>query len=295
MLFADLETYLSELFYLPVTLRDSPRSWLAMKVASKSLRTLLLATVVGVASSFQLSFPQATLDSADVYRHPLPSPSYLEPTLNIELPFFQSSGKGLNVEQLIAAQNGSFARITHRDIPEASLRIKRHAPRSEKTNLKEDELDDQAFCDDTVASWTGYIDTVDGKSLFFFFFESRSSPEDDPLLLWTNGGPGASGALGLFMELGPCRVPYPEVRSGPPINRTDYFQYSWNARANVIFIEQPASEKHSGVGFSYRRFGPPVTTTDEAGVDVYHFLRIFLSAFDRFRTNDFHLSGESYG
>ncbi|CAO1619409.1 unnamed protein product [Parajaminaea phylloscopi] len=225
--------------------------------------------------------------------------SYLEPTITIELPLKAASsrllGTTLSIEQLIAAQNGSFARLVHQDFPGAGIRIKRHAPRSEKKHLREDQVDDDAFCDPTVASWTGYIDTVDGKSLFFFFFESRNSPSDDPLILWTNGGPGASGALGLFMELGPCRVAYPEKRDGPPINRTDYFAYSWNDRANVIFIEQPASEKHSGVGYSYRRFGTPVSTTAQASVDVYHFLRIFLSAFERFHGNELHLAGESYG
>lgn len=59
------------------------------------------------------------------------------------------------------------------------------------------------------------------KHLFFYFFESRDNPDVDDVILWTNGGtplkiyitvgptfncycvgPGASSALGLFMELG---------------------------------------------------------------------------------------------
>ena len=51
------------------------------------------------------------------------------------------------------------------------------------------------------SSYTGYID-IGAKHLFFYFFESRNDPSTDDVLLWTNGGPGGSSALGLFMELG---------------------------------------------------------------------------------------------
>src|ERR1700761_6333796 len=56
------------------------------------------------------------------------------------------------------------------------------------------------WCDSTVASYAGYIDTTGARHLFFFFFESRNEPDSDPVVLWTNGGPGASSAIGLFME-----------------------------------------------------------------------------------------------
>jgi len=50
-------------------------------------------------------------------------------------------------------------------------------------------------------SYTGYID-VGAKHLFFYFFESRNDPANDDVILWTNGGPGASSSMGLFMENG---------------------------------------------------------------------------------------------
>ena len=50
-------------------------------------------------------------------------------------------------------------------------------------------------------SYTGYID-VEARHLFFYFFESRSDPDKDDVIFWTNGGPGGSSAIGLFMELG---------------------------------------------------------------------------------------------
>jgi carboxypeptidase C (cathepsin A) len=37
-----------------------------------------------------------------------------------------------------------------------------------------------------------YLDVGHGKDLFFYFFESRSKPSEDPVVMWINGGPGAS-------------------------------------------------------------------------------------------------------
>ncbi|KAK0490180.1 serine carboxypeptidase-domain-containing protein [Armillaria luteobubalina] len=62
------------------------------------------------------------------------------------------------------------------------------------------------FCDTTVQAYTGYIDISQTCHLFFYFFESRSDPDRDDVVFWTNGGPGCSSLVGLFMELGPCHV-----------------------------------------------------------------------------------------
>ena len=47
-----------------------------------------------------------------------------------------------------------------------------------------------------------YSDDIEARHLFFYFFESRRDPATDDVVMWTNGGPGSSSALGLFMELG---------------------------------------------------------------------------------------------
>jgi len=119
--------------------------------------------------------------------------------------------------------------------------------------------------------------------LFFYFFESRSDPDKDDVIFWTNGGPGCSSGIGLFMELGPCRVVNAD-------NGTVPLPESWNSNANIFFVDQPI-----GVGFSYADYGEYVSTTEEAAQDIAAFVAIFFAHFSKFQGRGFHMSGESYG
>lgn len=112
------------------------------------------------------------------------------------------------------------------------------------------------------------------------FFESRNDPENDPVILWLNGGPGCSSMLGMFFELGPARMSKDHIPHNNP--------WSWNSNASVIFLEQPVN-----VGFSYGSSG--VTDTIAAGKDAYAMLSLFFHQFPEYAHQDFHLSGESYG
>ncbi|KAF7302811.1 Carboxypeptidase [Mycena kentingensis (nom. inval.)] len=165
---------------------------------------------------------------------------------------------------LSALSATSFTTLTHPAFPKHGVRVKK-----------------SEFCDGTVASYTGYID-IEARHLFFYFFESRSDPAKDDVIFWTNGGPGCSSAIGLFMELGPCRVN--DAEEG-----TVFHPESWNSNANVFFVEQPI-----GVGFSYADYGEYVSTTEEAARDIAAFVAIFFAHF-KFQGRPFHLAGESYG
>ena len=101
------------------------------------------------------------------------------------------------------------------------------------------------------SAYTGYID-VEARHLFFYFFESRRNPDQDDVVFWTNGGPGGSSTVGLFMELGPCRLDSP--------NKTTYNPYSWNEYSNIFFIDQPV-----GVGFSFADHGEYVVSGINSG------------------------------
>ncbi|KAF8361295.1 hypothetical protein PRIPAC_88218, partial [Pristionchus pacificus] len=91
--------------------------------------------------------------------------------------------------------------------------------------------------------YSGYIDVeMDGlqHKVYYVLCEAiRAYPLEAPLVVWLNGGPGASSLLGLLLE------------HGPYILETDgslrYNDFSWNQYSNVVlYIESP-----SFVGFSH--------------------------------------------
>lgn len=76
------------------------------------------------------------------------------------------------------------------------------------------------------------------QTLFFWFFESRDNPAADPLTVWINGGPGVPSTDQAVGSNGPCRV----RGDSETIERNPW---SWNNRANLLYIDQP-----SQTGFS---------------------------------------------
>lgn len=94
-----------------------------------------------------------------------------------------------------------------------------------------------------VNSYSGYIDLAPDQHMFFWFFESRRDPTNDDLTLWLNGGPGSDSLIGLFNELGPCRISSELKDHDNP--------YSWTNVSNMLFLSQPV-----GTGFSYKEIIP---------------------------------------
>ena len=91
----------------------------------------------------------------------------------------------------------------------------------------------------TTDTYSGYLTTTnETKKLHYVFAESESDPQNDPVVIWFNGGPGCS-SMGAFMqENGPIAIDDGE----------DYIKKNpqpWTKRANVLWIESPA-----GVGWS---------------------------------------------
>ena len=88
------------------------------------------------------------------------------------------------------------------------------------------------------------------QSMHYIFFESEGEPAADPLLIWSNGGPGAGSEFGLFTELGPLELSDASLKSAS-YNKTGVpslwrNEYAWTKLANVLIYDSPPP-----VGFSY--------------------------------------------
>ncbi|KAI5073745.1 hypothetical protein GOP47_0011758 [Adiantum capillus-veneris] len=146
---------------------------------------------------------------------------------------------------------------------------------------------------------TGYlpINQTSGSSMFFAYYEAMQnstsvatsadfdvSHEDDPtpILLWLQGGPGCSGMIGNFFELGPWRVGEDQCLHRNPA--------PWNRIFGLLFLDNPV-----GSGFSIAPLIEDIPT-NQAGIarDVYTALQGFYDLFPAFRKRPFYVTGESY-
>ena len=80
-------------------------------------------------------------------------------------------------------------------------------------------------------------------NLFYWLFRNTSLSRP-PLVIWLNGGPGASSEFDVFLENGPLLI----TRNGT--TTSDFIlglrKGSWGDVADVLFLDQPV-----GTGFSY--------------------------------------------
>ena len=129
--------------------------------------------------------------------------------------------------------------------------------------------------------YSGYLNATNDHKLFYWYHEAAvGNPEEKPLVLWLNGGPGCSSLGGMWTELGPFVL-------DKDLNIT-LNPYSFNKVANILFLEQPA-----GVGFSY----PNVPTNDTmTAIDTVEALRYFFQyKHPELIGREFYVMGESYG
>ncbi|KAL2482801.1 Serine carboxypeptidase 24 [Forsythia ovata] len=139
----------------------------------------------------------------------------------------------------------------------------------------------------TFSQFSGYVNVNEkhGRALFYWLTEATSQPENKPLLLWLNGGPGCSSvAYGASEEIGPFRIN--KTGSSLYLNK-----YSWNKVANILFLESPA-----GVGFSYTNTSSNLKDSGDkrTAQDALVFLLKWMSRFPQYKHRDFYIAGESY-
>jgi len=135
----------------------------------------------------------------------------------------------------------------------------------------------------TFKQFSGYIQVSPTRNIHYWYIESSNNPSTDPVVFWTNGGPGCSGLLGLGTEFGPFIFEKDGILSKNP--------NTWNQVANILYVEQPA-----GVGFSYYTDdSDKIVGDDRAAVDNYQLIQEFFRRFPERVTNPFYIASESYG
>lgn len=114
----------------------------------------------------------------------------------------------------------------------------------------------------------------------YFTTAKVSRFEDRPLVIWLQGGPGASGTgYGNFEELGPLDL------------LTKPRNFTWVRNYNVLFIDNPV-----GTGWSYVDNNNLLTKTNrEVAEDLVSFMKEFYKKFPDFEASPLHVFSESYG
>ena len=101
------------------------------------------------------------------------------------------------------------------------------------------------------------IDESTNSNTYFLFSTAQSKRKDAPVILWLNGGPGASSLLGFFDELGPFGIDE-NMKMVPR-------EVSWNRDAHLLALDNPL-----GVGYSFTDSRSRMATNQTTvGADLY--------------------------
>lgn len=130
----------------------------------------------------------------------------------------------------------------------------------------------------------GYTEVRPRAHMFWYLEPCRHCSQlpatSRPLVIWLQGGPGASGVgFGQFTEVGPFGVGWETRRP------------AWTDVADVVFLDQPV-----GTGFSYvDDESLLVTSNDQIAADLVTWFRALLSRYPAFKDQPLHVVCESYG
>ncbi|XP_014252789.1 venom serine carboxypeptidase-like [Cimex lectularius] len=136
---------------------------------------------------------------------------------------------------------------------------------------------------ENVFSYAGYftVNKTHNSNLFFWYFPAEDNLDRAPVVVWLQGGPGASSMYGLFTEHGPLRLINGEVK---------LYEHRWTKFAHMIYIDNPV-----GTGFSFTDKDGYSTDETMVGNNLHEAIRQFFQVFPDLKKNDFFVTGESYG
>ncbi|KAL3530481.1 hypothetical protein ACH5RR_009803 [Cinchona calisaya] len=130
----------------------------------------------------------------------------------------------------------------------------------------------------------GYVEVRPKAHMFWWYYRSPYKVEDAnnpwPVILWLQGGPGASGVgVGNFKEIGPLDLDL------KPRNST------WLQIADLLFVDNPV-----GTGYSYVEERELLVKTDvEVATDLTTFLINFFNENESLQKSPLYVFAESYG
>ncbi len=132
--------------------------------------------------------------------------------------------------------------------------------------------------------YSGYlnIDTVGSKEQMYY--NLTFSPKHDILILWLNGGPGASSFYGYFTENGPYKI----ITNNKKMEVLDY-EFAWSKKFNYLIIDQPI-----GVGYSYPSNNYQIVNQAQTTNELYLALIAFYHKFPHLKTQRLFIAGQSY-
>ena len=156
--------------------------------------------------------------------------------------------------------------------------------------------------------FTGYINVgappsgVGEMYFHYWMVESQNDPANDPVVMWYNGGPGASSLFGLFQEFGPLLLNQDSLET-PEYHQTGVptpvpHDFAWNTNATLICIDSPPP-----IGFSFcTEFGPsgngtscgPWTDKSVFAANHKAHVTLFNEIIPEYKKNPFFMFGESY-
>lgn len=134
----------------------------------------------------------------------------------------------------------------------------------------------------TAPMYAGFVDIAKTSSLFYWMFAAEEAPMQAPLVIWLNGGPGASSLTGALLENGPMRL--------NADGKTAYNEFGWTKEANVAFIDNPV-----GAGFSYTdNEDGYVNDLSEMAEQLYTGIIEILELHPWLAASPIYIAGESY-
>ncbi|XP_057538139.1 serine carboxypeptidase-like 51 [Amaranthus tricolor] len=136
---------------------------------------------------------------------------------------------------------------------------------------------------DELEEW-GYVEVRPKAHMFWWLYKSPYRVDNPikpwPIILWLQGGPGASSTgIGNFQEVGPLDT------NLKPRNST------WLKKADLLFVDNPV-----GTGFSYVENKKLVVKSDEeAGEDLTRLLIELFNKNIKLQKSPLYIVAESYG